>query len=199
MSAPTVSTPVVVLKACGHYYTTDDPQTALALVSSAYPRDRCVPCRRDVHVVAVIPCHAAMLTVHGWPAHAMSPAISAARRMQSAGPPVPRNRWDCPRCHEHGYSENAHAAYLAGTGHYERVHDVEDARARRLAATMATNPAPRPATCALTFTYQRGGTWDGDCDCGTWHVRGLASLALVDHAHRVHTIEAARIHERRQP
>ena len=118
----------------------------------------------------------------------MSPAISAARRMQSSGPPAPRNRWDCPRCHAHGYSENAHAAYLAGTGHYERVHDVEDARARRLAAAVRPNPAPRPTSCALAFTYDGGDQWSGVCDCGTWETHGAPSLALVEHAHRVHMI-----------
>lgn len=60
----------------------------------------------------------------------MTPPLEPARRMTHAGPPTPRKGWRCPRCGATGWSTNAHAAYLAGTRHYEETHDVADRAAR---------------------------------------------------------------------
>ena len=119
------------------------------------------------------------------------PPLSPAQRRQGAWPPTPRRRWYCPRCGDNGWSQDSHAAYLAGTGHYERVHDVEDARAAQLEAATAPRPAPVPEACSLIFTYLGGDQWAGDCACLQWTSGPLPTLARVEHAHRVHSIGAA--------
>lgn len=35
-----------------------------------------------------------------------------------------RRLWRCPRCGAKGYEATSHAAYLAGTTHYEQEHDT---------------------------------------------------------------------------
>ena len=125
------------------------------------------------------------------------PPLSPAQRRQGAGPPTPRKHWRCPRCDDDGWAQDAHAAYLAGTGHYERVHDADDRRAARLAAATTPRPAPVPESCSLIFRYLGGDQWAGECACLEWTAGPLPTLAQLEHAHRCHTIEAAAHGERR--
>jgi hypothetical protein len=53
----------------------------------------------------------------------VSPPLSGAQRNTGAGPPARRYRWRCPTCGAHGFAQNSHAAYLAGTRHFEDEHD----------------------------------------------------------------------------
>lgn len=112
------------------------------------------------------------------------PPLSPAQRLQGAGAPVGRNRWDCP-CGAHGLAQNAAAACSAGIRHFLDAHD-----GRR--GPTAPRPAPRPpAACSLVFTYAGADTWAGRCDCGRWQLDAAPTLERVEHAHRLHTLEAA--------
>lgn len=55
------------------------------------------------------------------------PELLAAQREQGQVP-VPRKRWDCPvdGCGAFGHAQNSHAAYLAGTRHFEDTHDTTE-------------------------------------------------------------------------
>lgn len=54
------------------------------------------------------------------------PELTAAQREQAQGAPVRRKRWRCPTCGQIGWAQNSHAAYLAGTRHYEDEHDPKE-------------------------------------------------------------------------